>query len=216
MADIRERIVQRVAGFFKDGDLVNLGIGMPTMVANYIPSDISVMLQSENGFIGIGPSPEAGNEDKDTVNAGGSPVTIVPGGACFDSSISFALIRGGHVDATVLGALEVDEKGNLANWIVPGKLVPGMGGAMDLVVGAKKVIIAMEHTTKDGAPKILKSCTLPLTAVNVVDWIVTELGVMEMTKDGIVLRELAPDVTVEEIQSKTEAKLIIPAQIGTM
>lgn len=216
MADIRERIVKRVAGFFKDGDLVNLGIGMPTMVANYIPSDISVMLQSENGFIGIGPSPEAGKEDRDTVNAGGSPVTIVPGGACFDSSMSFALIRGGHVDATVLGALEVDEKGNLANWIVPGKMVPGMGGAMDLVVGAKKVIIAMEHTTKDGSPKILKSCTLPLTAVNVVDWIVTELGVMEMTKDGIVLRELAPDVTVEEIQSKTEAKLIIPAQIGTM
>ena len=216
MPDIRERIVKRVAGFFKDGDLVNLGIGMPTMVANYIPADISVMLQSENGFIGIGPNPEPGTEDKDTVNAGGAYVTIMPGGACFDSAMSFALIRGGHVDATVLGALEVDEKGNLANWIVPGKLVPGMGGAMDLVVGAKKVIIAMEHTTKDGAPKILKSCTLPLTAVNVVDYIVTELGVMEMTKDGIVLRELAEGVTVEDIQSKTEAALIIPEQIGTM
>jgi 3-oxoacid CoA-transferase B subunit len=216
MSDMRERIVKRVARFFKDGDLVNLGIGMPTMVANFIPSDINVMLQSENGFIGLGPSPEAGKEDKDTVNAGGSPVTIVSGGACFDSSMSFALIRGGHVDATVLGALEVDEKGNLANWIVPGKLVPGMGGAMDLVVGAKKVIIAMEHTTKDGAPKILKNCTLPLTAVNVVDYIVTELGVMEVTEQGIVLRELAPGVTVEDIQSKTEAQLIIPENVGIM
>ncbi len=216
MSDMRERIVKRVARFFKDGDLVNLGIGMPTMVANFIPSDINVMLQSENGFIGLGPSPEAGKEDKDTVNAGGIPVTIVPGGACFDSSMSFALIRGGHVDATVLGALEVDEKGNLANWIVPGKLVPGMGGAMDLVVGAKKVIIAMEHTTKEGAPKILKNCTLPLTAVNVVDYIVTELGVMEVTEEGIVLRELAPGVTAEEIQSKTEARLVIPAHVEIM
>lgn len=216
MPDIREMIVKRVAGFFEDGDLVNLGIGMPTMVANYIPANINVQLQSENGFIGIGPNPAAGTEDKDTVNAGGSHVTIVPGGACFDSAMSFALIRGGHVDATVLGALEVDEKGNLANWIVPGKLVPGMGGAMDLVVGAKKVIIAMEHTTKELSPKILKKCTLPLTAVNAVDWIVTELGVMEMTKDGIVLRELAPGVTVDDIQSKTEATLIIPEHIGTM
>jgi 3-oxoacid CoA-transferase B subunit len=179
MADIRELIVKRVAAFFEEGDLGNLGIGMPTLVANYIPPDKGIMLQSENGFIGIGPSPESGLEEKDTVNAGGAPVTIVPGGACFDSAMSFALIRGGHVDITVLGALEVDEKGNLANWIVPGKLVPGMGGAMDLVVGARKVIIAMEHTTKDGAPKILKKCTLPLTAVNCVDWIVTELGVMK-------------------------------------
>jgi 3-oxoacid CoA-transferase B subunit len=216
MSDIRELIVKRVARFFKDGDLVNLGIGMPTMVANYIPTGINIQLQSENGFIGIGPSPATGMEDKDTVNAGGAFVTILPGGACFDSATSFALIRGGHVDATVLGALEVDEQGNLANWIVPGKLVPGMGGAMDLVVGAKIVIIAMEHTTKDGAPKILKKCTLPLTAVNAVDWIVTELGVMELTPDGIVLRELAPGVTVEEIQSKTEAKLIIPDKIGSM
>lgn len=216
MPDNREMIVKRVAGFFKDGDLVNLGIGMPTMVANYIPPEINVQLQSENGFIGIGPSPEPGKEDKDIVNAGGMPVTIIDGGACFDSAMSFALIRGGHVDATVLGALEVDEKGNLANWIVPGKLVPGMGGAMDLVVGAKQVIIAMEHTTKDGAPKILKKCTLPLTAVNAVDWIVTDLGVMEVTEEGIVLRELAPGVTVEEIQSKTEATLIIPEHIGVM
>jgi 3-oxoacid CoA-transferase B subunit len=216
MADSRELIVKRVARFFKDGDLVNLGIGMPTLVANYIPADISVQLQSENGFIGLGPSPASGEEDKDTVNAGGIHVTILPGGACFDSAMSFALIRGGHVDATVLGALEVDEKGNLANWIVPGKMVPGMGGAMDLVVGAKKVIIAMEHATKDGAPKILKKCTLPLTAVNAVDWIVTELGVMEMTDKGIVLRELTPGVTVEDIQAKTEATLIIPEKIGSM
>ena len=216
MSEIRERIVKRVAGFFQDGDLVNLGIGMPTMVANYIPENINVLLQSENGFIGIGPSPEAGQEDKDVVNAGGMPVTIVTGGACFDSATSFALIRGGHVAATVLGALEVDEQGNLANWIVPGKLVPGMGGAMDLVVGANKVIIAMEHTTKDGSPKILKSCTLPLTAVNEVDYIVTELGMMEVTPDGIVLRELAEGVSVEDIQAKTEATLILPDVIGVM
>ncbi len=216
MSEIRERIVKRVAGFFQDGDLVNLGIGMPTMVANYIPENINVLLQSENGFIGIGPSPEAGQEDKDVVNAGGMPVTIVTGGACFDSATSFALIRGGHVAATVLGALEVDEQGNLANWIVPGKLVPGMGGAMDLVVGANKVIIAMEHTTKDGSPKILKSCTLPLTAVNEVDYIVTELGMMEVTPDGIVLRELAEGVSVEDIQAKTQATLILPDVIGVM
>ncbi len=216
MSETRERIVKRVAKFFKDGDLVNLGIGMPTLVANYIPDEINVMLQSENGFIGIGPNPKPGEEDKDIVNAGGMPVTILDNGACFDSAMSFALIRGGHVDATVLGALEIDEKGNLANWIVPGKMVPGMGGAMDLVVGAKMVIIAMEHTTKDGSPKILKECTLPLTAVNVVDYIVTELGVMEMTDKGIVLKELAEGVTVEDIQAKTEAKLIIPEQIGTM
>jgi 3-oxoacid CoA-transferase B subunit len=216
MPDAREMIVKRVAEFFEEGDLGNLGIGMPTLVANYIPADKGVMLQSENGFIGIGPSPKPGEEDKDVVNAGGMPVTIMPGGMCFDSATSFALIRGGHVSITVLGALEVDEKGNLANWIVPGKLVPGMGGAMDLVSGARKVIIAMEHTTKDGSPKILHKCTLPLTAVNCVNWIVTELGVMEMTKEGIVLRELAPNVTVEEIQSKTEATLIIPEHIGSM
>ncbi len=216
MSDTRERIVKRVAKFFEDGDLVNLGIGMPTMVANFIPDGINILLQSENGFTGIGPSPEPGTEDKDVVNAGGMPVTILPGGACFDSATSFALIRGGHVDATVLGALEVDEKGNLANWIVPGKLVPGMGGAMDLVTGAKKVIIAMEHTTKTGDPKILKECTLPLTAVNAVDFIVTELGVMEMTKEGIVLKELAEGVTAADIQAKTQAQLIVPDNVGTM
>ena len=216
MADARELIARRVAEFFETGNLGNLGIGLPTMAANYIPADKNVLLHSENGFIGLGPNPEPGEEDKDVVNAGGMPVTIVEGGAAFDSSMSFGLARGGHVDVSVLGALEVDEKGNLANWNVPGKLVPGMGGAMDLVVGAKKVVIAMEHTQKDGSPKILKNCTLPLTAVSVVDYIVTELGVMEVTEEGVVLRELAPGVTVEDIQSKTEAVLVIPDVIGSM
>jgi len=216
MTDKRNFIAKRVADFFEEGDLGNLGIGLPTLVANFLPADKNVLLHSENGFIGIGPMPEPGNEDKDIVNAGGVHVTILPGAACFDSAMSFALARGGHVDITVLGALEVDEKGDLASWIIPGKLVPGMGGAMDLVVGAQKVVIAMEHTTKEGLPKILKKCSLPLTAVGVVKYIVTELGVMEKTKEGLVLRELAPGVTAEEIQSKTEATLIIPDKIGTM
>jgi len=212
----REIIAKRVAGFFKDGDLGNLGIGLPTLVVNYLPNDINVMLHSENGFIGLGPTPEPDSVDKDTLNAGGYPVSILPGGSCFDSAFSFLLARGGHVDITVLGALEVDEKGNLANWHIPGKLVPGMGGAMDLANGAKKVIIAMEHTTKDGDPKILKKCRLPLTAINAVDFIVTELGVMEVTEDGVVLRELFPGISAEDIQSKTEARLIIPEIIGIM
>ena len=214
--DIRNVIAKRAAGFFEDGNLGNLGIGLPTLVANFLPSDIDVMLHSENGFIGIGPTPEPDKVDKDTLNAGGFPVTIMPGGCTFDSAFSFLLARGGHVDITVLGALEVDEKGDIANWHIPGKLVPGMGGAMDLVNGAKKVIIAMEHTTKEGAPKILNKCRLPLTAVGVVNIIVTELGVMEVTEDGIVLKELYPGVTVEDIQSKTEATLIIPDVIGAM
>lgn len=215
MSNPREIIAKRVAKFFQAGDLVNLGIGMPTIVANYLPAGANVMLHSENGFIGLGPTLAEG-EEKDVVNAGAAPVTIVPGGACFDSAMSFALIRGGHLAATVLGALEVDEKGNLANWMVPGKMVPGMGGAMDLVAGARKVIIAMEHTTKEGKPKILKSCTLPLTAVSEVDYIVTELGVMEVTKEGIVLKELTPGITVEEIQAKTEANLIVPDALSLM
>jgi len=209
-------IAKRAAKFFEEGNLGNLGIGLPTMVANYIPAEKNVMLHSENGFVGIGPNPEPGKEDKDLTNAGGIPVTILPNGATFDSATSFMIARGGHLDISVLGALEVDEKGNLANWFVPGKLVPGMGGAMDLVVGAKKLIIAMEHTTRDGSPKILKKCALPLTAVGVVDFIITELGVMEVTGEGIVLRELAPGVTVEDIQSKTEAALIIPDVVGSM
>ncbi|MFZ5753155.1 MAG: CoA transferase subunit B [Bacillota bacterium] len=216
MANPREIIAKRIARFFKVGDVVNLGIGLPTAVANYIPEGVNIFLHSENGFIGLGPTPPEGQEQKDVVNAGGQPVTIVPGGACFDSAMSFAIIRGGHLAATVLGALEVDEKGNLANWMIPGKMVPGMGGAMDLVAGARKVIIAMEHTTKEGAPKILKECTLPLTARGEVDYIVTELGLMEVTEEGIVLRELAPGVTVEEIQAKTQATLIIPDTVQTM
>lgn len=216
MVNPRELIAKRVARFFNAGDLVNLGIGMPTAVANYIPADSGIMLHSENGFIGLGPTPQADMLQKDVVNAGGAPVTMVPGAACFDSAQSFALIRGGHLAATVLGALEVDENGNLANWMVPGKMVPGMGGAMDLVAGARKVIIAMEHATKEGAPKILRKCSLPLTAANEVDWIVTELGVMEVTKQGIVLRELAPGVSVQAIQLQTEATLIIPEVVGCM
>ncbi|WP_353893060.1 CoA transferase subunit B [Proteinivorax hydrogeniformans] len=205
----REIIVKRIAKEFKDGDVVNLGIGMPTMVANFIPENIDIVLQSENGFVGLGPAPKDGEEDKDLTNAGGQPVTVNPGGAFFDSATSFTIIRGGHVDATVLGALEVDEKGNLANWMIPGKMVPGMGGAMDLVSGAKKVILAMEHVSKDGSPKILKECSLPLTAAEEVDLIVTDMAVIEVTEKGLLLKEIAYNTTVEEVQKNTEAELIV-------
>lgn len=211
----RELIIKRVAKELKDGDIVNLGIGMPTMVANYIPEGMDITLQSENGFLGLGPAPEEGKEDPMIVNAGGMPVTINPGGMFFDSATSFMIIRGGHVDMTVLGALQVDEKGNLANWMIPGKMVPGMGGAMDLVVGAKKVIVAMEHTAK-GAHKILKECTLPLTAAGQVNLIITEMGVMEVTPEGIVLREIAENVTLEQIKEATGAELIIPSDLKKM
>lgn len=211
----REIIARRVAQELKDGDVVNLGIGMPTMVANYVPEDIDVNFQSENGFIGLGPAPEEGEEDDDIVNAGAQHVTILDGGAFFDSADSFTIIRGGHVDITVLGALQVDKEGNLANWMIPGKMVPGMGGAMDLVVGAKKVIVAMEHTVK-GNHKILNKCNLPLTAVGVVDMIVTEMGVMEVTDEGLVLKEINPGYTVEEVQEATEAELIIPEELKEM
>ncbi len=206
--DDKQYIAQRVAKELKDGDVVNLGIGLPTLVSNYIPEGIEITLQSENGFLGMGPAAEAGKEDPYLVNAGGLHVTINPGGAFFDSAESFLIIRGGHVDATVLGALEVDEKGNLANWMVPGKMVPGMGGAMDLVTGAKKVIVAMNHTAK-GNHKILKECKLPLTAVNAVDLIITEMGVMEVTDKGLVLKEINPEFTVEQVQDATGATLII-------
>ena len=199
----------------KDGDVVNLGIGLPTLVSNYIPEGVEITLQSENGFLGMGPAAEPGEEDPYLVNAGGIHVTINPGGAFFDSADSFLIIRGGHVDATVLGALEVDEKGNLANWMVPGKMVPGMGGAMDLVTGAKKVIVAMSHTAK-GNHKILKECKLPLTAVNAVDLIVTEMGVMEVTNEGLVLKEINPKYSVEDVQNATGAALIISENLVEM
>jgi len=213
--NLKEIIARRVAKELKDGDVVNLGIGLPTMVANFIPEGIEVTLQSENGFVGIGPAPEAGKEDKDLVNAGGGYVTIHPGAAFFDSSMSFTIIRGGHVDMTVLGALQVDGKGNLANWMIPGKMVPGMGGAMDLVVGAKKVIVAMEHTAK-GSPKILKKCTLPLTAAGQVNLIITEMGVMEVTKEGLILREIGERYTVEDVKAATESELIIADDLKLM
>ena len=214
--DNKEKIARRAARFLKDGELVNLGIGIPTLVGNYVDPDTEVLLQSENGFIGLGPAPEPGKEEKDVVNAGGHPVTMVTGGSCFDSNMSFALIRGGHVSTTMLGAFEVDQDGSIANWMIPGKKVPGMGGAMDLLVGAKTVIITMEHTTKNGEPRILKKCTLPLTAKNVVDYVVTELCVIHFTDEGLVLEEVAEGVTVEEVIAKTEAELIIPEEVKVM
>lgn len=206
--DAKAVIAKRVAQLLHDGDVVNLGIGLPTMVANYIPEGMDVTFQSENGFLGLGPAPEPGKEDFELVNAGGMPSSIVPGGMFFDSATSFGIIRGGHVDATVLGAMEVDEKGNLANWKIPGKMVPGMGGAMDLVVGANTVIIAMVHTQK-GKPKILKDCTLPLTAKEQVNIIVTEMGLIRVTDKGLVLEELGPEATVEDVIAATEAKLTV-------
>lgn len=215
MGDVKAIIAARVAKELKDGDVVNLGIGLPTMVANYIPEGVDVTFQSENGFLGLGPAPAPGEEQIDLVNAGAQYVTVKPGAVFFDSATSFGIIRGGHVDATILGSLEVDCKGNLANWIVPGKMVPGMGGAMDLVVGAKKVIIAMQHTNK-GKHKILEACTLPYTAVGVVDMIVTEMGVMEVTKEGILLTEIHADYTVEDVQEATGCKLIISPDLKQM
>ena len=214
--DKREIIVRRIAKELKDGEIVNLGIGMPTMVANYIPEGVHIILQSENGFLNIGPAPQKGEHDPDLINAGNQFVTVLPGGCFFDSATSFGIIRGGHVDATVLGTLEVDQEGNIANYIIPGKMVPGMGGAMDLVVGAKRVIIATEHCDKNGKPKILKKCRLPLTAVAQADLIVTDMAVIERTDRGLVLKEVARDCTVDDVLRNTEAELIIADDIKTM
>lgn len=208
-------IAKRVARELHDGDVVNLGIGLPTLVSNYIPDNIHITFHAENGIVGVGPEAETGKEDKDIFDAGGKYVTILPGAAFIDSATSFAIIRGGHLDATVLGALQVDEQGNLASWMVPGKKVPGMGGSMDLVTGAKKVIIAMEHTIK-GNPKILNKCTFPLTGIKVVDMIITEMGVMDINKDGIILREIAENISLDEIRAATEADLIISNDIKLM
>jgi len=215
MADLKARIAKRAAKEFKDGDVANLGIGLPTMVANHLPEGVHIILQSENGFTGLAGAAEKGKEDVNVINSGGGYVTYLPFGNFFGSEESFSIIRGGHVDATVLGAMEVDEHGNLANWIVPGKMVAGMGGAMDLVVGAKKVIIAMLHTQK-GAHKILKECTLPYTALKVVDMIITEMGVMKITDKGVVLTELHPDYTLDDIKAATGCELIVSPDLKPM
>ncbi|MDR2971338.1 MAG: 3-oxoacid CoA-transferase subunit B [Bacteroidales bacterium] len=212
---VREVIAKRVAKELKNGDVVNLGIGLPTLVPNYLPTDVELVLQSENGLLGVGPTPEEGKEESHLVNAGGGFITAQSGASSFSSAQSFAIIRGGHVDATILGAMQVDENGDLANWMIPGKLTPGMGGAMDLLVGAKHVIVAMEHTAK-GAHKILKKCTLPLTAKGQVNLIVTEMGVMEITPHGIVLKEIHPEFAIADVQAATEATLIISPELKTM
>ncbi|MBO4740233.1 MAG: CoA transferase subunit B [Bacteroidales bacterium] len=213
--EIRNFIARRAAQELHDGDVVNLGIGLPTAIPNFLPEGVQVVLQSENGMIGMGPTPEEGKENPWYINAGGGYISTTPDASTFDSATSFGIIRGGHVDVSILGAMQVDEQGDLANWMIPGKKTPGMGGAMDLLVGAKKVILAMEHTAK-GNPKILKKCTLPLTAKGQVNMIITEMGVMEITPKGIVLKEINPEFTVEQVQAATEATLIIADDLKQM